>query len=96
MKDEEHMRADELRAWAAVLWIALADITRAYREFASSAAHGDHGGDSAPRKSDPVYTWATKVLGAVPTDLRDADSDAAKSVVQARIAATPVRPQTPG
>ncbi len=58
---------DELLHWAAELHAALADITRAHKEFAYRVHPCPRG--SHPRMSDPVYTHAEKLVKRTPATI---------------------------
>ncbi len=64
----DELTPDELRRWANDLYWALADLTRAHREF-SYRVHAcprcNH-----PRLSDPVYTHARTLVERCPATIR--------------------------
>jgi len=64
----DELTLDELRRWANDLYWALADITRAHREFSyrvHTCPRGNH-----PRLSDPVYTPARTLVERCPATIR--------------------------
>lgn len=64
----DDLTPDELRRWANDLYWALADITRAHKEYAYRVHPCPRG--SHPRLSDGVYTHARTLVERTPATIR--------------------------